>query len=98
MDGTIITIYCLREEFSEAIGHRDDPQVRLSTAGVMTVPLVSAAFFSGNIDKTRLFLHEYGCMKEMISESRLNHRTPLMCCALGGAVRPVGRSSRRGRM
>jgi hypothetical protein len=39
----------------------------------MTVPLVSAAFFSGNIDKTRLFLHEYGCMKEMISESRLNH-------------------------
>ena len=41
MDGTIITIYCLREEFSEAIGHRDDPQVRLSTAEVMTVPLVS---------------------------------------------------------
>jgi hypothetical protein len=66
MDGTIITIYCLCEEFSEAIGHRDDPQVRLSTAGVMTVPLVSAAFFSGNIDKTRLFLREYGYMKEMI--------------------------------
>jgi hypothetical protein len=83
MDDTIITIYCLCEEFLEAIGHRDDPQVRLSTAEVMPVPLVSAAFFSGNIDKTRLFLHEYGYMKEMISKSRLNHRPPLMCCALG---------------
>jgi hypothetical protein len=34
MDDTIITIYCLCEEFLEAIGHRDDPQVRLSTAEV----------------------------------------------------------------
>ncbi len=83
MDDTIITIYCLCEEFLEAIGHRDDPQVRLSTAEVMTVPLVSATFFSGNTDKTRLFLHEYGYMKEMISNSRPNHRPPLMCCALG---------------
>ena len=74
MADTIITIYCLCEEFSEAIGHRDDPQVRLSAAEVMTVPLVSAAFFSGNIDKTRLFLHEYAYMKEMIRKSRLNHR------------------------
>ena len=104
MDGTIITIYCLREEFSEAIGHRDGPQVRLSTAGVMTVPLVSAAFFSGNIiDKTRLLLHEYGYMKEMISESgpnHLPHAIDALCSR--GAVRPVGRtlyrSSRRCRL
>ena len=86
MDGTIITIYCLREEFSEAIGHRDDPQVRLSTAEVMTVPLVSAAFFSGNIDKDRLFLHEHGYMKEMISKSRLNprpHAIDVLCSGRG---------------
>ncbi len=66
MDDTITTIYCLCEEFLEAIGHRDDPQAMLSPAEVMTVPLVSTVFFSGNIDKTRLFLHEYGYMKEMI--------------------------------
>jgi hypothetical protein len=83
MEGTLITIYCLCEEFLEAIGHRDDPQVKLSTAEMMTVPLVSAAFFSGNIDKTRLLLHEYGYMKEMNSNRCLNHRPPLMCCALG---------------
>jgi hypothetical protein len=37
------------------------------------MPLVDAAFFSGDIDRTRLFLHEYGYMKWTISKSRLNH-------------------------
>ena len=67
---------------SEAIGHQDDPQVRLSTAEVMTVPLVSAAFFSGNIDKTRLFVLEYGYMKEMVSKSETS---PVTTQRLGGA-------------
>src|SRR5829696_6056025 len=38
MDDTIITTYYLCEEFLKSIGHRDDPQVRLSTAEVMTIP------------------------------------------------------------
>ncbi len=42
MDDTIITIYCLCDEFLKAIGYRDDPQVRLTTAEVMTIPLVAA--------------------------------------------------------
>jgi hypothetical protein len=32
MDDTIITTYYLCEEFLKSVGHRDDPQVRLSTA------------------------------------------------------------------
>jgi hypothetical protein len=36
--------------------------------------LVAATFFSGNVDKTRRFLHEYGYMKPMISKSHLNRR------------------------
>ena len=74
MDDTITTIYCLCDEFLKAIDHRDDPQVRLTSAEVMTVPLVAAAFFGGNIDKTRRFLHEYGYMPTMISKSHLNRR------------------------
>jgi hypothetical protein len=74
MDDTITTIYCLSEEFLRAIGHRDDPQTRLSTAEVMTIPLVAAAFFGGNIEKTRSFMSEYGYMPTMISKSRLNRR------------------------
>jgi hypothetical protein len=49
----------LCEEFLKAIGHRDDRQVRLSTAEVMcTTALVAAAFFGGNIEKSRSFLDE----------------------------------------
>ena len=75
MDDTITTIYCLCDDFLKAINHRrDDPQTRLSTAEVMTIPLVAATFFGGETEKTRRFLHEYGYMKKMISKSHLNRR------------------------
>lgn len=75
MDDTITTIYCLCDDFLKAIRHRrDDPQTRLSTAEVMTIPLVASTFFGGEIDKTRRFLHEYGYMPKMISKSHLNRR------------------------
>ncbi len=74
MNDTIITIYCLCDDFLTAMRHRDNPQIRLSTAEVMTVPLVAATFFGGNIDITRLFLGGYGYMPRMISKSHLNRR------------------------
>ncbi len=36
--------------------------------------MVTAAFFGGNLDKSRSFLHEYGYMPTMISKSHLNRR------------------------
>ncbi len=74
MDDTITAIYCLCDDFLKAINRRDDPQVRLSTAEVMTVPLVAAAFFGANIDKARRFLYEYGYIPKMISKGRFNRR------------------------
>ena len=74
MDDTITTIYCLCDEFLRAMSHRDDPQARLSTAEVMTIPLVAATFFGGQIEKTRRFLYEYGYMKKTISKSHFNRR------------------------
>jgi hypothetical protein len=74
LEDTITTIYCLCDEFLKATAHRDDPQVRLSSAEVMTVALTASAFFGGNIDRSRLFLHEHGYMPTMISKSRLNRR------------------------
>jgi hypothetical protein len=74
MDDTITTIYCLCDDFLKAMHRFDDPQVRLSNAEVMTVPLVAATFFGANIDKTCRFLHEYGYMPKMISKGRFNHR------------------------
>lgn len=74
MDDTITATYFVCDEFSKAMGLRDDPQSRMTTAEVMCVALVASAFFSGNIERARLFLSEYGYMKTMLSKSRLNRR------------------------
>ncbi len=74
MDDTITTIYYLCDEFLKAIRYRDHPQARLSTAEVMTVPLVAAIFLGANIEQSRSFLEEYGYMPTMISKSHLNRR------------------------
>jgi hypothetical protein len=74
LEDTITTTYYLCDEFLKAIGHHDDPQVRLSTAEVMTIPLVACAFFSGNLEASRSFLDEYGYIPKAISKSRFNRR------------------------
>ena len=74
MDDTIITTYYLCEEFLKAVGHHDDQQVRLSTAEVMSVALLAAAFFGGNVEASRSFLDEYGYIERAISKSRFNRR------------------------
>jgi hypothetical protein len=74
MDDTIITTYYLCDEFLKAVGHHDDPQVRLSTAEVMSVALLAAALFGGNVEASRSFLDEYGYIERAISKSRFNRR------------------------
>ena len=74
MDDTIITTYYLCDEFLKAISYHDDQQVRLSTAEVMSVALVAAAFFGGNVEASRSFLDEYGYIEKAISKSRFNRR------------------------
>ena len=74
MDDTIITTYYLCDEFLKAVGHHDDQQVRLSTAEVMSVALLAAAFFGGNVEASRSFLDEYGYIERAISKSRFNRR------------------------
>ncbi|HET7478976.1 MAG TPA: IS982 family transposase [Rubrobacteraceae bacterium] len=74
MEDTITTTYYLCDEFLKAVGHRDDPQARLSTAEVMTVPLVACTFFSGNLEASRAFLDGYGYIEKTISKSRFNRR------------------------
>jgi hypothetical protein len=74
LEDTITTTYYLCEEFLKATGHRDDSQLRLSTAEVMTTALVACAFFGGNIEASRSFLDEYGYIEKAISKSRFNRR------------------------
>jgi hypothetical protein len=74
MQHTITTIYCLCDDFLKVMDYHDDPQTKFSTAEAMTVPLVAACFFGGNVNQARLFLIEHGYLTHPVSESRLNRR------------------------
>jgi hypothetical protein len=74
MKDTILTIYCLCDDVLKALEHQDDPQARVSSAQVMTVPLVAARFFGGKVELARVFLQEHGYITQPLSKSRLNRR------------------------
>lgn len=74
MQDTITTIYCLCDDFLRAMNYHHDPQTRLSSAEVMSVPLVAACYFGGKVEKAHEFLHEHGYLHTRLSKSRLNRR------------------------
>lgn len=74
MEDTIVTFYCLCDDLLHALEHHDHAQSTLSSAQVMTVPLVAARFFGGKIEWARRFLIEHGYLRQALSQSRLNRR------------------------
>ena len=74
MKDTITTIYCLCDDFLKAMDYQDNPQATLSSAEVMTVPLVAAVYFSGHLKNSYDFLHEHGYIRTKLSMSRFNRR------------------------
>jgi hypothetical protein len=60
MNLEIITIYCVCDDLLISIGYKDDPQCQMSTSEIMTTALVASSYFSGNHEKSRQFLKEYG--------------------------------------
>lgn len=73
MPTKIISIYCFFDELLTALGHKDDPQARLSTAEIMTVATVAAECFMGNQQAALDFLISHGYTKPF-SKSRFNRR------------------------
>lgn len=74
MELEITTIFCLCDELLTATGNREDAQIHMTNAEVMTVALTAASFFHGHIERARVFLKEHGYIPTMLSESRLNRR------------------------
>lgn len=73
MPEKIITLYCFFDELLKALEHKDDAQAQLSTAEVMTIAAVAAAFFTGNQQASLDFLISHGYIKPF-SKSRFNRR------------------------
>jgi len=74
METEITIIYMLCDELTKTMDIKEDIQIRMSNAEVMTVVLTSARFFGGNIHNAPIFLKEHGYIPNMPSESRLNRR------------------------
>lgn len=71
---TIITVFCICDDYLKVIGYKDDPQVQMTTSEVMTTAIIAARYFSGNYEKSREFLFWHGYIPKMISKSRFSRR------------------------
>ena len=49
MDTQIILVYCLCDDLLKAMQHREDAQCQMSDAEVMTVAIVAALHFRGQL-------------------------------------------------
>jgi DDE family transposase len=74
MDTQIVAIYCICDDILKGLKHSEDKQRQMSDAEVMTTSIVSAVFFSGNLEKSRVFLQEHGYIPKMLAKSRFNRR------------------------
>lgn len=74
MDNQIVAIFCLCDDILKGLNHNEDKQRQMSDAEVMTTSIVAALFFSGNMEKSRVFLQEHGYIPKMLEKSRFNRR------------------------
>lgn len=74
MEKKIICIYCICHDFLTSFGIVDDPKCKMNSAEILTVAIVSALFFGGNLARTRFILKSDKYIPNMLSESRLNRR------------------------
>jgi len=67
-------MFCLCDDFLKANSCYDDKQCRVATSEIMLVPLVSCAYFGGNLALARRFLVSHGYIKHDLSASRFCRR------------------------
>lgn len=74
MELEITTIFLLCDELLTTLNIREDIQIHMNNAEVMTVAITAARYFHGHLRNTREFLLEHNYIPNMLSESRLNRR------------------------
>lgn len=70
----IIAVYSIIDDILKAINHYDDKRRIMTDAQVITTAIVSAMFFSGNMEKARSFMSSTGLFRGMLSKSRFCRR------------------------
>ena len=74
METTIIVTYVVCGVVIKSLKIKEDPQVKMNLAEVMTTAIMSALQYSGNLEKARKSLKSSGYIPNMLSKSQLNRR------------------------
>lgn len=74
MEATVILTYIVCDDTIKNLQIKEDPQVTMSLAEIMTTALISATHFSGNFEKGRIFLKEGRYFSSMLSKSQFGRR------------------------
>ena len=69
-----IEIYCFIDDLLKAVNHREDSRRKFSDSELLTTAVIATLFFSGNFERSRLFLTSSGLMPQMLSRSRFCRR------------------------
>lgn len=74
MEMQVITVYCICDDLVNFFDIKDDIQVKMSTAEILTTAITAAMFFGGNQERARTFLQEYHYIANMLIKSQFNRR------------------------
>lgn len=74
METLVIAFYCVADDLFKSMHIREDQQVQMNNAEVVTVAWTAAYFFGGNWESAREFLKEERYIPRMLSKSRFCRR------------------------
>lgn len=87
-----VAIYVFFDDILKSMNHKEPESRKTNDAEIITVVLIAAGYFAGNIEKSICFVRCTGLMPNMLSKSRFNRRIHQICELLSDLFFHVGQS------
>ena len=69
-----VTIYVFFDDILKSMSYKEPETRKTTDAEIITVVLIAAQYFAGNIEKSLCFVRTTGLMPKMLGKSRFNRR------------------------
>jgi hypothetical protein len=69
-----VAIYVFFDDILKSMDHKEPESRKTTDAEIITVVLLAAGYFAGNIEKSLCFVRSTGLMPAMLGKSRFNRR------------------------
>ncbi|MDR1371935.1 MAG: IS982 family transposase, partial [Dysgonamonadaceae bacterium] len=69
-----VAIYVFFDDILKSMDYKEQKNRKTSDSEIMTVVLIAAGYFGGNIEKALCFVHSTGLMPGILGKSRFNRR------------------------